>query len=128
MRETRDHAVQQHIVKHPLILAAILGLASHASAQITLDCDYTSAGARGEPIHDHWNVSNRISPMRSFAMPVGENPRINIVRPLGGKSKNGKMLVEEDTYKWDGHEVCLRLGTPSINKSRSSGSGPRSIN
>jgi len=102
MKETRDHAVQQHLVKHPLILAAILGLASHAAAQITLSCDYTSPGARGEPIHDHWNVSNRISPMRSFAMPVGENPRINIVRPLGGKSKNGKMLVEEDTYKWDG--------------------------
>jgi hypothetical protein len=42
--------------------------------------------------------------MRSFKMPVGDNPQINIVRLLGGKSKNGKMLVEEDTYKWDGQK------------------------
>lgn len=91
-------------MKHLHIIAAILGLASHAAAQITLSCDYTSAGARGTPMHYHWNVSNRISPMRSLKMPMGENPRINIVRPLGGKSKNGEMLIEEDTYKWDGQK------------------------
>lgn len=55
-------------------------------------------------MHYHWDVSNRISPMGSFKMPVGEKPYINIVRPLGGKSKNGKKLVAEDTYKWDGEK------------------------
>lgn len=53
-------------------------------------------------MHYHWNVSNRISPMRSFKIPVGENPSITIVRPLGGKSRGGQKLIDEDTYKWDG--------------------------
>lgn len=53
-------------------------------------------------MHYHWNVSNRISPMNSYKMPVGENPRITIVRPFGGKSKKGEKLIHEDTYKWDG--------------------------
>lgn len=53
-------------------------------------------------MHYHWNISNRISPKKSLKMPVGEKPFINIVRPLGGKSKNGKKLIDEDTYKWDG--------------------------
>lgn len=35
-------------------------------------------------------------------MPVGENPYICVVRPLGGKSKDGGKLIDEDTYKWDG--------------------------
>lgn len=35
---------------------------------------------------------------------VGENPLICVVRPLGGKSKNGKKLIDEDTYKWDGEK------------------------
>lgn len=71
---------------------------------ITLKCDFTSAASRGEPLHHHWNVSNRISPMRGFAMPVGDQPRINIVRPLGGKAKKGRKLIEEDTCKWDGNK------------------------
>lgn len=35
-------------------------------------------------------------------MPVSDPPYLNIVRPLGGKSKDGKKLLEEDTYLWDG--------------------------
>ncbi|VGO12544.1 Beta-xylosidase [Pontiella desulfatans] len=50
----------------------------------------------------HWDVSNRISPMRRFNRPVGEKPYICVVRPLGGKSKDGEKLIDEDTYKWDG--------------------------
>lgn len=53
-------------------------------------------------MHYHWNISNRISPSRAFKIPVGEEPLINVVRPLGGKSKNGEKLLAEDTYKWDG--------------------------
>jgi len=54
-------------------------------------------------MHYHWDVSNRISPMDSFNMPVGKCPSINVVRPLGGKSSKGdKKIIDEDTYKWDG--------------------------
>lgn len=35
-------------------------------------------------------------------MPVGKKPLITVVRPLGGKSKDGKKLIDEDTYRWDG--------------------------
>lgn len=65
-------------------------------------CDYTSEESRGNLMENHWDVSNRISPMRGFNMPVGENPRITVVRPLGGKSRKGEKLIDEDTYKWDG--------------------------
>lgn len=85
----------------PLVVVALV-LAPVLRGEVTLKCDFTSATSRGEPMHHHWNVSNRISPIRGFAMPVGERPRINIVRPLGGKAKDGRKLVEEDTLKWEG--------------------------
>lgn len=53
-------------------------------------------------MHYHWGISNRISPKEGFRMPVSNPPLLNIVRPLGGKSKNGRKLIEQDTYKWDG--------------------------
>lgn len=53
-------------------------------------------------MENHWDISNRISPMRGFHQPIGEKPLINVVRPLGGKSKDGKKLTGEDTYLWDG--------------------------
>jgi hypothetical protein len=42
--------------------------------------------------------------MRGFSLPVGDKPLVNIVRPLGGKARDGKKLVDEDTYKWNGRE------------------------
>lgn len=47
----------------------------------------------------HWDVSNRISPMGKMNLPVGDRPCINVVRPLGGKSKDGRKLLDEDTCK-----------------------------
>ena len=37
-------------------------------------------------------------------MPVGKKPLITVVRPLGGKSKDGRKLIDEDTYRWDGRK------------------------
>jgi hypothetical protein len=88
------------------LILLTLAFAPVLGARITLKCDFTSPTSRGEPMHDHWNVSNRISPMRGFAMPVGDHPRINIVRPLGGKARDGKKLVEEDTCRWDGNKYA----------------------
>lgn len=73
-----------------------------ARAAVSLQCDFSNAETRGAPMRYHWEVSNRISPMHRFNMPVGENPYINIVRPLGGKSRDGEKLLDEDTCKWDG--------------------------
>lgn len=70
---------------------------------ITLECDYTSPDSEGKPMHYHWNISNRISPINGFN-PVGKNGQINVVRPLGGKSRNDKKVIDEDTYKWDGEK------------------------
>lgn len=86
------------------VCLALLLLANRSLAQVALQCDFTNNRNRRQPMHDHWNVSNRISPIRGFAQPVGEAPRITIVRPLGGKAKNGKKLIEEDTCLWDGQK------------------------
>lgn len=80
----------------------LLLLSPLSGAQVSLRCDFSDAGNRRQPMHDHWNVSNRISPIRGFSQPVGPSPAITIVRPLGGKAKNGKKLIEEDTCLWDG--------------------------
>ena len=72
-------------------------------SRITLVCDYASSVYRGKPMHYHWNISNRISPMNGMN-PVAGKVQINVVRPLGGKSRNNEKLIDEDTYKWDGEK------------------------
>lgn len=86
------------------VIAGLVGSVQPGYGQLTLACDFASPASCGEPMHYHWHVSNRISPMRRFNQPVGENPLINVVRPLGGKSRNGKKLTDEDTYTWDGQK------------------------
>lgn len=71
-------------------------------AELVLSCDFSDPQTRGRSMQHHWHVSNRISPIRGFSMPVGERPLINIVRPLGGKAVNGRKIFEEDTYLWNG--------------------------
>ena len=92
------------IMKQLLLLLITFLWAFQGSAQITLECDFTSAMDRREPMTDHWDISNRISPIRGMSMPVSDEPAFCIVRPLGGKSKNGEKLIVEDTYKWDGRK------------------------
>ncbi len=89
-------------LKFAQISAVFLLLSDLGLSQITLECDYSSAANQKAPLHFHWDICNRISPMGRINIAAGEKPFINVVRPLGGKSKNGKKLINEDTYKWDG--------------------------
>lgn len=91
------------MVKKIIFIILVLS-AFQSDAGTTLSCDFSNAENQREPMRYHWDVSNRISPMRRFNMPVGENPYITVVRPLGGKSKNGAKVIAEDTYKWDGEQ------------------------
>lgn len=84
-----------------LVLAVSL-ICGTCKSQVSLRCDFTNANNRRQPMHDHWNVSNRISPIRGFKQPVGPSPAITVVRPLGGKAKNGQKLIEQDTCLWNG--------------------------
>ncbi len=88
-----------------LLLILALGLLATPGAwsQVTLQCDFTDPAIMGKPMEYHWDIYNRISPMRN-CNPTG-NPKggICVVRPLGGKSSGGRMLIEEDTYKFDGN-------------------------
>jgi hypothetical protein len=86
------------------VCLVLLLLGKQCHSQVALQCDFTKGRNRGLPMHDHWNVSNRISPIRGFAQPVGDDPKITIVRPLGGKAKNGRKLIDEDTCVWDGQK------------------------
>ena len=85
-----------------VLAMVMLFVANQSHSQITLECDFASSESQRGPMHYHWNISNRISPMGRFNMPAGENPKITVVRPLGGKSKGGEKRIDEDTYKWDG--------------------------
>lgn len=73
-------------------------------SQITLECDYASSANRRQPLHYNWDIFNRISPINGFNRPADTNAGITVVRPLGGKSKNDKKVIDEDTYKWDGEK------------------------
>lgn len=104
-----------------VILISLLITASSLSAQVTLECDFASSKNQRQPMHYHWNISNRISPIRGFNMPIGEKPLITVVRPLGGKSKKGEKLIAEDTYKWDGENYVydwepLKKQIDNVNK------------
>lgn len=85
-----------------LYLLAMAWSGLQAGASVTLFCDFSNADFQRAPMRCLWDVSNRISPGHGFNMPAGENPLICVVRPLGGKSRDGKKLIDQDTYKWDG--------------------------
>lgn len=74
-----------------------------SSSPIILECNYASSDNKRQPMHYHWSISNRISPIGKFNS-LGEGALYNVVRPLGGKSKNGEKAMDEDTYKWDGEK------------------------
>ncbi|MBK1825472.1 GH39 family glycosyl hydrolase [Haloferula rosea] len=89
-------------MRFALFLSVFLTPTISLFSQVRLECDFSAPENRGNAMHYHWGISNRISPTRGFKIPVSDPPFINIVRPLGGKSKDGKMLIHEDTCKWDG--------------------------
>jgi hypothetical protein len=86
-----------------IILIALLS-SIISFAQTTLECDFTDPENMRETMQYHWNTYNTISPVNSFTMTTGPHEQVNIVRPLGGKfdRKTKKILIDQDTYKWDG--------------------------
>ena len=85
------------------ILALGLLLTLRTWSQVTLQCDFTDPAARGKPMEYHWDIYNRISPMKPCNPTGNPNGGLCVVRPLGGKALGGRMLIEEDTYKFDGN-------------------------
>lgn len=83
-----------------LTLAAMSAL--RLAAQVTLTCDFTDPAAAGKPMAYHWDVYNRISPVRNCNPAQNPNGRFCVVRPLGGKASDGRMLLDEDTCKVEG--------------------------
>lgn len=87
-----------------LISAALFSLAVPLSVagQIRLVSDFTDSAKSRGPMHDHWNIVNRISPLDGAVTLPSDQTGVCVVRPLGGKALDGRKLIEEDTYKWDG--------------------------
>jgi xylan 1,4-beta-xylosidase len=77
-------------------LAATTGVC----APLTLECDFADpVTMRPQPMRFHWDVYNRISPLRNCNPIDNAEGGICIVRPLGGKSLGGKKLIDEDTCR-----------------------------
>ena len=85
-----------------------------AQAQVKLSSDFTSESDKKSPIHDVWNVANRISPTSGSNIRPGL--KMNIVRMIGGINKvvNGVSQKDLDfdpclydsinniyVYRWD---------------------------
>ena len=89
-------------MKALLILFLGLLLTPPAWSRVTIRCDFADPAMMGKPMEYHWDIYNRISPMRNCNPTGNPNGGICVVRPLGGKSAGGRMLIDEDTYKFDG--------------------------
>lgn len=85
-------------------VSTVIILNLDAFSQITLESDFSTTSNRGESMQFHWDVFNRISPGGEISIGGNQKVRICVVRPLGGKAANGRKLIEEDTYKWDGQK------------------------
>lgn len=93
--------LKQLILSWGLLVASVT-----ASAQTTLECDFTDPKMARKTMLYHWNVYNVIAPVEKLRYKEGPYEYVNIVRPLGGKVERGSRnkIVEDDTYKWDGEK------------------------
>jgi hypothetical protein len=80
------------------ILFLGLLLTPPAWSRVTISCDFADPAMMGKPMEYHWDIYNRISPMRNCNPTGNPNGGICVVRPLGGKSAGGRMLIDEDAY------------------------------
>lgn len=85
-------------MKAHLILFLGLLLTPPAWSRVTIRCDFADPAMMGKPMEYHWDIYNRISPMRNCNPTGNPNGGICVVRPLGGNSAGGRMLIDEDTY------------------------------
>ncbi|MGB5419388.1 InlB B-repeat-containing protein [Algibacter sp.] len=70
-------------------------------AQVKLSTDFTNESEKKLPIHDVWNVANRISPTNGSNIRSGL--KMNIVRMIGGIRK----VVDGNSYKDLDFDPCI---------------------
>lgn len=86
------------------VLILLYGIAMQVQGQLILETDFTDSTQATQAIHHPLDIYNRISPINGFATPATSNAKLCIVRPLGGKYKDGSANVSEDTYRWNEEE------------------------
>ncbi len=69
-------------------------LITYTQAQVTLSTDFTSESEKKLPIHNVWNVANRISPINGSNIRPGI--KMNIVRMIGGIRKVVNGVPQKD--------------------------------
>jgi len=104
----------QKFLKHNLLILLSFTFVVFTHAQVKLSTDFTNETHKKLPIHDVWNVANRISPRNGSNIRPGL--KMNIVRMIGGIRKivDGKPQKDLDfdpclydsinnryMYRWD---------------------------
>lgn len=105
---------KQKLLKYNFLFLLCFTLVSYTQGQVKLSSDFTSETEKKLPIHDVWNVANRISPRNGSNIRPGL--KMNIVRMIGGINKkvngeNAKDLEYDPciydsinnkyVYRWD---------------------------
>ncbi|MFS4482745.1 InlB B-repeat-containing protein [Hyunsoonleella sp. 2307UL5-6] len=90
-----------HFLKKYFFILLSFALATYAQSQVKLSTDFTNDTEKKLPIHDVWNVANRISPTNGSNIRSGL--KMNIVRMIGGIRK----VVDGNSYKDLDFDPCL---------------------
>lgn len=84
-----------------LLVIIVFGSTLQGKSQICFDCNFTEKANLVSEIEYPFHVYNRISPINGFNIPLDSDAKLCIVRPLGGKYKNGGPDLSMDTYLWN---------------------------
>ncbi len=79
----------------------LLAITNNSNCQVILETDYSDVSRSTVAMRSHFDIYNRISPINGYATPATANAKLCLVRPLGGKFKDGAANISEDTYLWD---------------------------
>lgn len=91
---------QTHL-RYYFLFVLFFTLGTSNNAQVKLSTDFTSESDKKLPIHDVWNVANRISPRNGSNIRPGL--KMNIVRMIGGINK----IVNDEPQKDLDFDPCL---------------------
>ena len=101
------------IKKYVFVLLSFT-IVNSTEGQVKLSTDFTSESDKKLPIHNVWNVANRISPRNGSNIRIGL--KMNIVRMIGGIKKTVNGVNQKDldfdpclydsinnkyVYRWD---------------------------
>jgi hypothetical protein len=90
-----------YLSKHNIFILLCFSLINYTQSQVKLSTDFTSDIEKKLPIHNVWNVANRISPRNGSNIRAGL--KMNIVRMIGGINK----VVNGNSYKDLDFDPCL---------------------